>query len=48
MAEKAFCVKCRKKVTVEGATTKTLKSGRKALVGKCPSCGTKVFKFIKG
>lgn len=44
----AYCVKCRKKVDIVGATEQKLKSGRKALVGKCAKCGTKVFKFVKG
>lgn len=33
---------------VKDAKTVTLKSGRKAITGTCPTCGTKVFKFIKG
>lgn len=48
MAEVAFCVKCRKKVDVKGAKTVTLKSGRKAITGTCPHCGTKVFRFVPG
>jgi len=48
MVQEAFCVKCRKKVEIAEAVTVTLKSGRKALKGKCPACGTTVFKFIKG
>jgi len=45
---KAYCVKCRKKVDMSGEKTVTLKSGRKAIQGKCPTCGTKIFRFIKG
>jgi len=43
----AYCVKCRKKVNIGDAKSVSLKSGRKALEGKCPTCGTKVFKFVK-
>ena len=42
---KAYCVKCRKKVEVQDAKSVTLKNGRPATRGKCPSCGTKVFKI---
>lgn len=43
--EQMYCVKCKKKVKVEGKRV-TLKNGRKALTGKCPTCGTKVFKMV--
>lgn len=46
MAE-AFCVKCRKKVTVRNPQTVTLKNGRKAIKGTCPTCGTTVYRFVK-
>ncbi|MEW6142680.1 MAG: DUF5679 domain-containing protein [Chloroflexota bacterium] len=42
---KAYCVKCRKKVEVQDAKAVTLKNGRPATRGKCPNCGTKVFKI---
>lgn len=42
---KAYCVKCRKKVEVVDAKAVTLKNGRPATRGKCPNCGTKVFKI---
>ena len=42
-----FCMKCRKKVEIKGAHEETLKNKRKALVGKCPVCGTKVVKMMK-
>lgn len=45
MAETMYCVKCRKKVKVEAKPVK-LKNGRNALQGKCPKCGTKVFKMV--
>lgn len=43
--EEMYCVKCKKKVKAEGKPV-TLKNGRKALSGKCPKCGTKVFKMV--
>ncbi|MBO3804002.1 MAG: hypothetical protein JTT11_09080 [Candidatus Brockarchaeota archaeon] len=42
-----YCLKCRKQVEVKDAAEQVLKSGRKALVGACPQCGTKIVKFIK-
>jgi hypothetical protein len=48
MAETAYCMKCKAKHPIQGATKKTLKNGRKALTGKCPKCKTNVFRFVKG
>ena len=46
MAEvKGYCVKCKKKQTMEGAKEVTLKNKRKAVSGKCPKCGTKMFRI---
>lgn len=42
-----FCMKCKKKVTINNPVEQTLKKGRKALAGTCPNCGTKVMTFIK-
>ncbi|MEM3654741.1 MAG: DUF5679 domain-containing protein [Candidatus Micrarchaeia archaeon] len=50
MAEEFYCMKCRKKVQVDKFEKKTLKTktGERAqLVGTCPACGGKVFKFVK-
>ncbi|MBC7186160.1 MAG: hypothetical protein H5U38_03895 [Calditrichaeota bacterium] len=46
MAEKAFCVKCRKMVDIANAQPVTMKNGRPALKGKCPVCGTGVYKIL--
>ncbi|MDZ7337681.1 MAG: DUF5679 domain-containing protein [candidate division KSB1 bacterium] len=46
MAEKAFCVKCRKMVDIADAKRVTMKNGRPALKGKCPACGTGVYKIL--
>ena len=47
MAE-AYCVKCKKKVEVKNPQQITMKNGRQALKGTCPSCGTGVFKIGAG
>jgi len=41
----AYCVKCRKKVEIKNPEKVTLKSGRPAIKGTCPICGTKVFRI---
>lgn len=46
-AGQCMCMKCRVPVTPEGGEKKTYPNGRCAMTGKCPSCGTKVFKFCK-
>jgi DNA-directed RNA polymerase subunit RPC12/RpoP len=43
----AYCVKCRKKVEIKNAQSVTLKNGKPATKGECPSCGTKVFRIGK-
>jgi len=40
-------MKCRKKVEIRNARQITLKNGRPATEGVCPSCGTKVFRIGK-
>jgi len=40
-------MKCRKKVEISEAKEETLKNNRRALVGKCPVCGTKMVKMLK-
>jgi hypothetical protein len=46
MAE-AYCFKCRSKKTIAGAQQVQLKNGRPATSGKCPTCGTTVFRIGK-
>ncbi len=41
----AYCVKERAKREITGAHTVVLKNGRKALQGKCSSCGTTLFRM---
>lgn len=43
----AYCMKCRKKVEIKDAKQITLKNGRPAMQGVCPTCGTKVFRIGK-
>jgi len=40
----AYCMKERAKRQITGAHTVILKNGRKALQGKCKSCGTTLFR----
>ncbi len=40
-----YCVKCRAKQEVENPESVTLKNGKPALKGKCPVCGTGMFKI---
>lgn len=42
---KAYCVKCKKMVTMRNPVKVTMKNGRKATQGTCPNCGTKVFRI---
>lgn len=50
MAEEFYCMKDRKKVKTDKFEKKMLKTktGERAqLVGICPECGGKVYKFVK-
>jgi len=38
-----YCVKCKAKKEMNDANEVTMKNGRKAMKGKCPSCGTNMF-----
>jgi len=44
----AYCVKCKKKVEIsnpKNVTFKTKRGTKKAIKGKCPVCGTSVFRI---
>ena len=41
----AFCVKEKKTREMTSARTVTFKNGRKAIQGKCSSCGTTLFRI---
>jgi len=40
-----YCVKCKAKREMRGATRITMKNGKPATTGTCPSCNTKMFKI---
>ncbi len=44
----AYCMKCRTKKEMKDAKSITMKNGRPATQGVCPSCGTKMFRIGKG
>ena len=41
-----YCVKCKAKKEIVDAVEETMKNGRKAIKGKCPTCGTVMFKIL--
>ena len=43
MAE-GYCVKCKAKKEMKDAKEVTMKNGRKAMKGVCPSCGTGMYR----
>ena len=43
-----YCVKCKAKQEIVDAVEETMKNGRKAIKGKCPTCGTVMFKILGG
>ena len=42
-----YCVRCKKKVTIENPQEVTLENGKKAIKGTCPYCKGTVFVFVK-
>ncbi len=44
----AYCVKCKAKKEMKDPQKVTMKNGRKAMKGKCPDCGTSLFRIVKG
>ncbi len=43
-----YCVKCKAKKEIVDGMEETMKNGRKAIKGKCPTCGTVMFKILGG
>jgi Domain of unknown function (DUF5679) len=41
----AYCMRCRSPKEIHDAEAITMKNGRAAARGICPTCGTKVFKL---
>lgn len=42
----AYCVKCKAKKEMKDEKQVVMKNGRKALKGKCSSCGTGMYKIL--
>jgi len=42
-----YCVKCKGKKEMKDAKAVTMKNGKPATKGVCPSCGTTMFKIGK-
>ncbi|MBR4749531.1 MAG: hypothetical protein IK083_08185 [Abditibacteriota bacterium] len=43
----AYCVKCKAKKEIKNPKEVTMKNGKPAVTGKCPDCGTKMFRIGK-
>jgi hypothetical protein len=43
----AYCVKCRAKKEMKAPKAITMKNGKPATQGTCPTCATKMFKIGK-
>jgi hypothetical protein len=41
-----YCVKCREKKAITGGKVEETKNGRRMAKGTCPTCGTKVSRFL--
>ena len=40
-----FCVKCKEKREIQDEESVVMKNGRKAKKGKCPTCGTGMYRI---
>lgn len=47
MAE-GYCVKCKAKKEIADAVEEIMKNGRRAIKGRCPTCGVVMFKILGG
>jgi len=43
-----YCVKCRTKREIKNPKSVTMKNGRPATTGTCPTCKTKMYRIGKG
>ena len=43
----AYCMKCKAKKEMKDARAITMKNGKPATQGTCPTCGTKMFRIGK-
>lgn len=46
-AMEAYCVKCKAKKEMKDAQKVTMKNGRPAMKGRCPDCGTGLYRILK-
>jgi len=46
MAETGYCVKCKASKEMKDAQQVTMKNKRLAMKGKCPDCGTGMYKIL--
>ena len=44
---KGYCMKCRSERDIADATEVRMKNGRPATEGKCPVCGTRMYRLGK-
>ena len=42
-----YCVKCKSKKKIKDGAEVTMKNGRKAMKGKCPDCGTGMYRILR-
>lgn len=42
----AYCVKCKKKTEMGDPQPVKMKNGRNAMKGKCPACGTGLYRIL--
>jgi len=47
LSMQAYCMKCRASKEISDPKEITMKNGRPATQGTCPTCGTKVFRIGK-
>ena len=47
MAVTGYCLKCKDQKEIKDAQAITMKNGKPATTGTCPTCGTKIFKIGK-
>jgi len=46
MASKGYCVKCKASKEMKDEQQVTMKNGRLAAKGKCPSCNTGMYRIL--
>jgi hypothetical protein len=43
-----YCVKCKTRKEISDGVEETMKNGRRAIKGRCSTCGTVMFKILGG